>query len=241
MTPSSLDGQLTDAGTTEAQYAATTRLETRRGVWGPGPEGVNPVDVLREAVVQGQPSRLLEVGCGTGQFARSVSDALPDAVYLATDRSPAMVEATRALGLRAQRVEAAHLPFADNAFDAVVAAWMLYHVPDLEAALCELRRVLRVGGRLHVTTNGDEHLADLLRDAGGEPLVTQFSSENGAEALGRHFPDVTERHIGTMASFADHAAASAYLASFDAGLAAALPWFEGARHYAGHVTVFTAR
>lgn len=206
--------EMTDRGLVGQQYASVDRLETRRSVWGPGPDGVSPVEVLRTLVVSTQPRRLIELGCGTGQFARSVLDEAPNVDYVATDLSPAMVEATRALGVTAEMAPADDLPFADGSFDGAVAAWMLYHVPDLDGALGEVRRVLRDGGTLHVATIGSEHLADLLRDAGGEPLVTQFTSENAAEILGRHFEHVARRDIETRATFADHEAACAYLATF---------------------------
>ncbi|HSU75135.1 MAG TPA: class I SAM-dependent methyltransferase [Terrabacter sp.] len=232
--------EMTDPGTVGTQYARVERLETRRSVWGPGPEGVSPVDVLRTLVVASGARRVLEVGCGTGQFARSVLDEAPGTDYLATDLSPAMVEATRALGVRAEVAAADELPFGDGSFDGAVAAWMLYHVPDLDGTLAELRRVLRDGGTLHVATNGREHLAGLLRDAGGEALVTQFSSENAAEALGRHFEHVVQRDVETRATFPDHTAACAYLATFTPDLAQALPPFDGPRTYAGHTAVLTA-
>jgi ubiquinone/menaquinone biosynthesis C-methylase UbiE len=122
-----------------------------------------------------------------------------------------------------------------------VAAWMLYHVPDLDAVLQEVRRVLRPGGVLVVATNGSAHLADLLLEAGGEPLVTQFTSEVAEEVLGRHFTHVSRRDIETRATFDDHAAAAAYLATFDATLSRALPPFDGARSYAGSTAILTAR
>jgi ubiquinone/menaquinone biosynthesis C-methylase UbiE len=53
------------------------------------------------------------------------------------------------------------IPVADDAADIVVAAWMLYHVPDLDAVLREVRRVLRPGGTLVAVTNGAAHLAAL--------------------------------------------------------------------------------
>ena len=103
---------------------------------GPGPEGVSPIDVLRTLVVSTQPRQLIEIGCGTGQFARSVLDEAPDVDYVATDLSPAMVEATRALGVTAEVAPADDLPFADGSFDGAVAAWMLYHVPGPRRARC---------------------------------------------------------------------------------------------------------
>jgi ubiquinone/menaquinone biosynthesis C-methylase UbiE len=151
-----------------------------------------------------------------------------------------MVEATRALGVTAEVASSDVLPFGDATCDGAVAAWMLYHVPDLDGTLRELRRVLRDGGTLHVATNGREHLSGLLREAGGEPLVTQFMSENAAEVLGRHFEHVAQRDVETRATFADHAAASAYLATFSPELAQSLPHFEGPRTYAGHTAVLSA-
>lgn len=223
------------------QYERTDQLVTRAGVWGPGPDGVTPVDVLLTAVVSARPREILEIGCGTGQFAKSVMDAMPECDYLATDQSEAMVAATKRLGVAARQADATQLPFMAETFDGVVAAWVLYHVPDLDRAVREARRVLRPGGQLAVATNGDRHLAELLREAGGEPLVTQFSSENAAEALRRHFRRVTQRDIETRATFPDHPSAVACLGTFSEELAAGLPWFDGPRQYVGATSILTAR
>ena len=231
---------LTESDHVAGQYRSTHNLRTRRDVWGPGPEGVSPVDVLRTLVLSPRPRRVVEIGCGTGQFARSVLDAAPDIDYVATDLSAAMVAATRALEVPADVAPSYVLPLGDGSCDAAVAAWMLYHVPDLDGTLRELRRVLRDGGTLHVATNGREHLADLLGEAGGGPLVTQFMAENAAEVLGRHFEHVVQRDIETRATFADHDAATAYLATFSPDLAQSLPHFEGPRTYAGHTAVLSA-
>jgi ubiquinone/menaquinone biosynthesis C-methylase UbiE len=223
------------------QCEQADKLVTRAGVWGPGPDGVTPVDVLLTAVLSARPREILEVGCGTGQFAKSVMEAMPECDYLATDESAAMLAATKRLGVATRQAEATQLPFMAETFDGVVAAWMLYHVPDLDRALREMRRVLRPGGQLAVATNGDLHLAELLCEAGGEPLVTQFSSENAADSLRRHFRHVTQRDIETRATFPDHASAVAHLATFSEELAAGLPWFDGPREYAGFTSVLTAR
>ncbi len=223
------------------QYASTGRLATRRGVWGPGPEGVSPTDVLRECIVNAAPQSVVEIGCGTGHLARSIIDTLPGVTYLATDLSRAMVESAASLGVPAVVAAAHEIPLPDQSCNVAVAAWMLYHVPDLEAVLTELRRVLRPGGALVVATNGESHLAGLFREAGGEPLVTQFTSEVAGPVLRRHFGEVAQRDIETRASFDDHAAATAYLGTFDEGLARALPHFDGPRSYAGHTAILTAR
>jgi ubiquinone/menaquinone biosynthesis C-methylase UbiE len=46
------------------------------------------------------------------------------------------------------------LPFPDDTFDAAVSTWTLCTIPDVTAALAELRRVLRPGGRLHFAEHG---------------------------------------------------------------------------------------
>ena len=137
--------------------------------------------------------------------------------------------ATAARGLHAEVATIGSLPYPDASFDVVVAAWMLYHVPDLDAALAEVRRVLRPGGSFVAVTNGDRHLARLLEDAGGVAFITQFSSENGEEALRRYFARVTATHIATTACFSDHADAVAYLETVDESLAHGLAWFDGPR------------
>ena len=136
--------------------------------------------------------------------------------------------------------DAQHLLAPDAAYDVVLALWMLYHVPDLDRGLAELRRVLRPGGRLVAVTNGDEHVADLRREGGGSAVVTTFSSENGEASLRRHFDSVERRDVETRAVLPDREAALAYLRSSDEPVDWSLPEDGWPREYAGHVTVFLA-
>ena len=80
-----------------------------------------------------------------------------------------------------------------------------------------------------------------MGEAGGAPIVTGFSTENGRASLAPHFDHIEQSDLATRAAFPDHASAQAYLATFDADLAAALPVFAGAREYAGATTVFACR
>lgn len=231
---------MTAPGYVRDQYRREGNLETRRSVWRDARDGRNPATSAAAAIHAMAPESILEVGCGTGVFARRLAAENPDTAVLATDQSQRFVDLTAARGVQAQRADVQDLPFDDNAFDVVAAMWMLYHVPDLDGALTEVRRVLRPGGLFVAVTNGDNHLADLMTDAGGEKNVTQFSTENGETGLRRHFHDVRTEHIATRAVFRDHAAAVAYLASFDPTLAAQLPAFHGPREYRGATTVFLA-
>ncbi len=101
--------------------------------------------------------------------------------------------------------------------------------------------MLRPDGTFVAATNGDEHLAKLLIDAGGTPLITKFSTQIGSDALHQHFTLVSQVDLATRAVFPGHSQACAYLATFDETLATSLPHFEGSREYAGATSVFVAR
>lgn len=237
-----MTGEMAERGSVRRQYAREGNLETRRSVWRPTLDGRDPVGLAAALVAEaaGDGAAILEVGCGTGLFAERLAAENPGATVTATDQSERFVELTAARGVEARVADVQDLPFADDSVDVVAAMWMLYHVPDLDRGLAELRRVLRPGGLLVAVTNGDEHTADLRREAGGGPLVTTFSSENGEQALRRHFSDVQREELATRAVFDDHAAAVAYLETLQDGHPWELPPFAGPREYAGHVTVFAA-
>jgi SAM-dependent methyltransferase len=90
-----------------------------------------------------------------------------------------MVELARRRGVDARVGDAQDLPFDDGEFDCAVAAWMLYHVPDVDRAIAELARVLRPGGRLVAVTNSQGHLAEIYDLLGQERPPYPFSSEDG--------------------------------------------------------------
>ena len=96
------------------------------------------------------------------------------------------------------------LPFEDGEFDAAVAAWMLYHVPDVDPAIAELYRVLRPGGRLVAVTNSVENLIELWSLVGeGRKTDYAFGRENGAEILGRRFARVERLDADGEVTFPD--------------------------------------
>jgi len=97
--------------------------------------------------------RVLEVGAGTGFFSLNLKQAGVVDQVAVTDLSPGMVEAAKSnaerLGFEVDgRVaDAERLPFGDGEFDLVVGHAVLHHIPDVEAALREVLRVLKPGGR----------------------------------------------------------------------------------------------
>jgi SAM-dependent methyltransferase len=91
------------------------------------------------------------------------------------------------------------LPFAPGCFDLVLAPHMLYHVPDIEGAAREIRRVLRRGGRLVAVTNSVSNLQELralVEAAVGSdwemrrPADQRFCLENGTALLSEVFDSV---------------------------------------------------
>lgn len=160
----------------------------------------------------------LDAGCGTGAFLLPLARALAPhgGTAIGLDLSEGVLSTARErvaaeqLPVTCQIGDVEALPFADGAFDLVLANFMLYHVPDKDRAIGELRRVLRPGGTLLAATNGDANLSELLGLAleacqrAGVPEATiaalrsrghldgtiSFRLENGAELLGRSFADV---------------------------------------------------
>jgi ubiquinone/menaquinone biosynthesis C-methylase UbiE len=94
--------------------------------------------------------RVLDAGCGTGGFLVKLRTLRPDLDCCGIEWHPAAVVRARGKsGAAAVRGSVNALPFADGSFDAVVAADVLCHeAVDPDAALAELRRILRPGGRL---------------------------------------------------------------------------------------------
>jgi len=181
--------QLNDPERVREEYATEVGLLARRAAYHYA-SGPNPLDLIFDAIAAVRPRRVLEVGCGPGELAERVQSELGAAV-VAVDISPRMVELARARGVDARVGDVKELPFADGAFDCAIAAWMLYHVPDVPRALSSLARVLEPGGRLIAVTNYLDHLQE-VRELIGAPARTfsAFSGENAEELLLAAFSDV---------------------------------------------------
>jgi SAM-dependent methyltransferase len=204
--------RLDDPSVVEQAYATEDGLLARRSIY-EDVEGPNAVDLTFAAIAEARPRRMLEVGGGPGELAARVQAELGcDVAFV--DISPRMVELARARGIDAELGDAQALRFRAGTFDCAVAAWMLYHVPDLDRALGELARVLRPRGRLVAVTNSELHLAEARALAGVDMRgQVAFSRENGDEALRRHFAEVERRDVDAWVTFPDHHAVRAYIRS----------------------------
>ena len=98
--------------------------------------------------------RGLEIGSGTGYFSLNLLQLGVIESLTATDISPGMLKRLAStageLGLEVETVqtEAEVLPFEDESFDLVFGHAVLHHIPDLDKAFAEFRRVLRPGGAI---------------------------------------------------------------------------------------------
>ncbi|MEU5824483.1 class I SAM-dependent methyltransferase [Streptomyces sp. NPDC047803] len=112
---------------------------------------VRTVPALLDAAGAGAGTRLLDVGCGTGNV--SAAALARGAAVRAVDAEPGMVAATRraAPGTEVRAGTLPQLPYTDAEFDAVVGNFVLNHVGRPLEALVEMRRVARPGGRIAVT------------------------------------------------------------------------------------------
>ncbi|MHC4958271.1 MAG: class I SAM-dependent methyltransferase [Planctomycetota bacterium] len=153
--------------------------------------------------------RVLDVGCGNGGYRASV-----------LERARSYVGGDMSRGMRPDvQLVAAGLPFPDDAFDVVLANHMLYHVPDIDAAVAELARV---GRTLIASTNSVDTMKELTdaqeRALGQPPRLTDFSStkfslENGSAYLERHFANVRVHKLEAALVFPDAEPVLAYIES----------------------------
>jgi SAM-dependent methyltransferase len=171
-------------------------------------------------------NRALEIGAGTGYFALNLLRAGVVREAVATDVSPGMLRAlersAREHGLqdrvRAQPADASELPFEDGSFDLVFGHAVLHHLPDLDAAFGEFRRVLEPGGVLAfcgepsrygdrlaaLPKRGARVLAPLWRGLVGAPARRNGHHEGGPceeHALER----IVDVHAFTPAALTGHA------------------------------------
>jgi ubiquinone/menaquinone biosynthesis C-methylase UbiE len=120
--------------------------------------GMKTVEPLRRRVCAGLEGEVVEIGFGSGHNV----PFYPPAVT----RVAAVEPADLGWKLAAKRLSAASvpiersgldgqsLPFPDDSFDAAVSTWTMCTIPDVAAALAELRRVLKPGGTLHFVEHG---------------------------------------------------------------------------------------
>lgn len=113
---------------------------------------------LITACAIGPGTRVLDVGCGSGEFLAELAAA--GARAIGVDSAPAMVAIAARHG-DAREADAAALPFEDDSFDVVTAVTVLHLTDELDHAVLECARVLRPGGLLGIAEWDDTGRSDL--------------------------------------------------------------------------------
>jgi SAM-dependent methyltransferase len=120
--------------------------------------GIKSAEPLRRRVCEGLSGAVVEIGFGSGlnipfypsKVSRVAAVEPADLAWrLAADRLNATDVPVQRSGLDGQA-----LPFADDSFDAALSTWTLCTIPDVVAALREVRRVLKPGGTFHFLEHG---------------------------------------------------------------------------------------
>ncbi len=155
-------------------------------------------------ILSGQ--RILELGCGPADLWNENRDRIPPATeILLADLSIGMVKRAHQKlaehpGITTICADVQNIPVPGCSYDIVTANHMLYHVPDIERGLQEIRRVLKPGGKLLAATNGNQHmreLGDLIRaySPNYQDPSSRFSLENAPDHLHPLFAQIEVRRF----------------------------------------------
>ena len=134
--------------------------------------------------------RVADVGCGKGRFARIVKERNPGATVVALDLAEAMLKPIPA---EIERVAASMtaLPLATEAFDGAYATESLEHAIDIPAAVAELARIVKPGGRIVIIDKNAEAWGRLKTPE----WERWFGRKELEKLLGRHCREVTSRPL----------------------------------------------
>jgi len=141
-------------------------------------------------------AKVLDLGCGDGTFDSADTPATVFRLDLHADHPPAHFV----------RGDAAHLPFAPNSLDAIVANNSLEHISNLDECVKEIRRVLRSSGRLYIAVPDATTLTDRLYRwlARGGGHINPFNSAKSLASkieAGTSLPLRAKRTLCTSLSF----------------------------------------
>lgn len=171
---------------------------------------------------------VLDLGCGPGIYYQRLLDQWPGLHYYGIDLLRGMMKQHPAENGLIQG-DALQLPFADGSLDVVMANHMLHHLPDIEAAVREVQRVLKPTGTFMVATNSMQSMPELqvlmrraivlLTRYGASEIrppalpSDAFALENGTRILSRYFHSVVRFDLPSALIFPEVDPAIAYLES----------------------------
>jgi SAM-dependent methyltransferase len=189
---------------TGSAYADDRHLRSRMSIYAYAQTAGNPR--WRTSMIPWDGTQIVaDVGCGNGFDLRQIVPQGRCRHAIGLDLSTGMLRSLDDLRqsgrLSLVQADAQHLPLPDQSVDVAMAMHMLYHVPDVTAAISELRRVTKAGGTVLASTNSPAHLAEIAamlnkaisRQLGGPVRSApsdSFTTETGAALLSRAFSSV---------------------------------------------------
>ena len=151
------------------QYANANNLKTRISIhdkYSTNKMGFGNWIVSNYRIDKGM--KVLELGCGTGDMWKNRESLINLCSQLTlSDLSEGMLVTTKSnIGefdnVEYKVIDIQEIPYEDETFDMVIANMMLYHVPDIDKGLAEVRRVLKEGGIFYCATYGEHGIIEYL-------------------------------------------------------------------------------
>ncbi len=134
--------------------------------------------------------RALDIGCGKGRFARVLKERYPKSHIVAMDLAEAMLRCVP-VNVSPCGASMTSLPFRSNSCDAAYATESLEHAVDIEAAVAEMCRVVKPGGRIVIIDKNAAHWGRLDTP----PWEKWFHRKELEKLLRRHCRTVESRFI----------------------------------------------
>lgn len=194
--------QINDTSIVKQQYATANNLNTRISIhdkYSTNKMGFGNWIVSNYKVEKGV--KILELGCGTGDIWKNREDLIAtcDKLILSDFSEGMLATAQENIGdydnVEFKVIDIQEIPYENETFDIVIANMMLYHVPDIDKGLADVRRVLKKGGHFYCATYGENgiirYLSEILSAYGVEDNINKnFTLQNGQEILSRHFSEI---------------------------------------------------
>jgi SAM-dependent methyltransferase len=190
---------------TESAYADDSKIRARAAIYAFADE--RPDEAWRTDPVAWDGTQVvLDAGCGNGFDLRRIVGLGSCRRVVGMDLSAGMLRSASDCRdpdrVWLVQADVQRCPVRDGSVDVAMAMHMLYHVPDVPAAVRELRRVIRPGGTLLASANAGGSMSEITAvfDAAvsrslGRPVRTMpplsFTTETGTEILRAEFADVT--------------------------------------------------
>lgn len=122
-------------------------------------EDITTLNALLEKGKLHKNSTVVDIGCGTGNYANALSRVTGASIY-GLEASEGMISKARAKNKDIIFVngDAQCMPFEGDFFDLAYMTDVIHHIPDLDKMFSEIRRILRVGGRLCIATQSHKQI-----------------------------------------------------------------------------------